>query len=249
MKNQFARLQLLIGKDGLERIKSKRVIVFGLGGVGGNVCDALVRSGVSNINRVSVSATVTDTSGVDKTELLSYLFFNGNSQTSDYILNASQEKALKSQYSTSVGFDVHPGGETGSVVLVTSLTLSVLKDNPPAQITLNKIYGGVNYGSVTLTEGQVATVSAINETGYTFNGWNTKADGTGTAYTTSLTAEQVNTLIANEIEFLYAQMSPNTYNITFNKNLIADFHKQNCCSRILAKRVKFFFCYFCIFKH
>ena len=46
MLNQFSRTQLLIGKDGMEKLANARVAVFGIGGVGGYVCEALVRSGV-----------------------------------------------------------------------------------------------------------------------------------------------------------------------------------------------------------
>ena len=49
MINQFSRLELLIGTDALAKLKTKKVAVFGLGGVGGNVCDGLVRSGITNI--------------------------------------------------------------------------------------------------------------------------------------------------------------------------------------------------------
>ena len=52
MINQFSRLELLLGKDALDKLATKNVIVFGLGGVGGNVCDALVRSGIKNITIV-----------------------------------------------------------------------------------------------------------------------------------------------------------------------------------------------------
>ena len=48
--NQFARTQLLIGSDGLERLKNSRVAVFGIGGVGGYAVEALVRSGVGIID-------------------------------------------------------------------------------------------------------------------------------------------------------------------------------------------------------
>lgn len=47
MLDQFSRFQMMIGKDSLDSLKKKRVIVFGIGGVGGNVCDALVRSGIT----------------------------------------------------------------------------------------------------------------------------------------------------------------------------------------------------------
>lgn len=44
--DQFARTQLLLGKKGIDRLRASRVAVFGLGGVGGYVCEALVRSGI-----------------------------------------------------------------------------------------------------------------------------------------------------------------------------------------------------------
>ena len=52
MVNQFSRLELLLGKDAIEKLGTKNILVFGLGGVGGNVCDALVRSGIKNITIV-----------------------------------------------------------------------------------------------------------------------------------------------------------------------------------------------------
>lgn len=52
MVNQFSRLELLLGKDAIAKLETKNILVFGLGGVGGNVCDALVRSGIKNITIV-----------------------------------------------------------------------------------------------------------------------------------------------------------------------------------------------------
>ena len=46
MLNQFSRTQLLLGKESIERLQNACVAVFGIGGVGGYVCEALVRSGV-----------------------------------------------------------------------------------------------------------------------------------------------------------------------------------------------------------
>ena len=46
MKNQFSRTQILIGSQAMDRLASARVAVFGIGGVGGYVCESLVRSGV-----------------------------------------------------------------------------------------------------------------------------------------------------------------------------------------------------------
>lgn len=46
MLTQFSRTELLLGKDAMNRLADARVAVFGIGGVGGYVCEALVRSGV-----------------------------------------------------------------------------------------------------------------------------------------------------------------------------------------------------------
>ena len=50
MEEQFERSRMLIGNEGIERLKNSRVAVFGIGGVGGYACEALVRSGVSSFD-------------------------------------------------------------------------------------------------------------------------------------------------------------------------------------------------------
>ena len=77
----FSRTENLIGKDSLEKLKKAKVLVFGIGGVGGYVCEALARCGVggigivdndvvslSNINRqiIALHSTV----GKRKTEVM-----------------------------------------------------------------------------------------------------------------------------------------------------------------------------------
>lgn len=52
MENQFARTKLLIGREGINKLQSCRVAVFGIGGVGGYVVEALVRSGIGSIDIV-----------------------------------------------------------------------------------------------------------------------------------------------------------------------------------------------------
>ena len=52
MSEQFSRTELLIGKDGVNVLKNSRVVVFGVGGVGGYVVEALARSGVGAIDLV-----------------------------------------------------------------------------------------------------------------------------------------------------------------------------------------------------
>ena len=46
MLNQFSRTELLLGKEAMDKLQNSRVAVFGIGGVGGYVCEALVRSGI-----------------------------------------------------------------------------------------------------------------------------------------------------------------------------------------------------------
>ena len=73
MNERFIRTELLLGKEKLDILKNRHVAIFGVGGVGGYVCEALVRSGIgrftivdrdtvneSNINRqiIALSSTV-----------------------------------------------------------------------------------------------------------------------------------------------------------------------------------------------
>lgn len=52
MLDQFSRTQLLLGPEAMEMLSQSRVAVFGIGGVGGHVCEALVRSGVGAFDLV-----------------------------------------------------------------------------------------------------------------------------------------------------------------------------------------------------
>lgn len=52
MLGPFSRTQLLLGRDGMERLFSARVAVFGIGGVGGYTVEALARSGVGALDLI-----------------------------------------------------------------------------------------------------------------------------------------------------------------------------------------------------
>lgn len=52
MLNQFSRTELLFGKEAMVKLQNSRVAVFGIGGVGGYVCEALVRSGVYHFDLI-----------------------------------------------------------------------------------------------------------------------------------------------------------------------------------------------------
>ena len=62
MKNQFQRTESILGTDATTRLKECRVAVFGAGGVGGYVIEALARSGIGTID-------ITDSDSVDITNL------------------------------------------------------------------------------------------------------------------------------------------------------------------------------------
>ena len=72
MQNQFSRTELLIGKDGVEKLNKSKVAVFGIGGVGSYVVEGLARAGIgsfilvdkdevdiTNINRQIIATTKT----------------------------------------------------------------------------------------------------------------------------------------------------------------------------------------------
>lgn len=52
MENQFSRTELLFGKKAMEKFAGSRVAVFGIGGVGGYTTEALVRSGIGEIDLI-----------------------------------------------------------------------------------------------------------------------------------------------------------------------------------------------------
>ena len=49
---QFSRTALLVGAEGVDKLKNARVAVFGIGGVGGYVVEALARSGVGTLDLI-----------------------------------------------------------------------------------------------------------------------------------------------------------------------------------------------------
>ncbi|WP_243348127.1 ThiF family adenylyltransferase [Parabacteroides sp. FAFU027] len=80
-KGIFQRTELLLGKDSMSKLAQKRVIIFGIGGVGSWCAESLVRSGISNLtivdsDRVCVTninrqlLATTQTVGQVKTDVL-----------------------------------------------------------------------------------------------------------------------------------------------------------------------------------
>ena len=125
----FMRQEKLIGKEGMKRLKSAHIAVFGLGGVGGYAAESLVRAGIgriafidgdvveeSNLNR-QIVATI-DAVGQNKAELMARRaksinplieataipFFYGRDEHNDYV-NTSHFSPLTSHFIVvTVGF-------------------------------------------------------------------------------------------------------------------------------------------------
>lgn len=60
MLEQFARTELLIGKEKIEKLQNSKVAIFGIGGVGSYVVEGLARAGIGNfilIDKDIVSVT------------------------------------------------------------------------------------------------------------------------------------------------------------------------------------------------
>lgn len=98
MKEELSRTELLLKENGIERLKASRVAVFGVGGVGGYVVEALARSGVghfvltdndevsvSNINRQIIA--LHSTIGRKKTEVIKERILDINPQAEVEIHN------------------------------------------------------------------------------------------------------------------------------------------------------------------
>ena len=98
MKEQFSRTAQLLGNENVENLFDKHVIVFGVGGVGGYVVEALARSGVgkisivdndvvneSNINRqiIALHSTV----GMQKVEVLKNRILDINPECKVFVYN------------------------------------------------------------------------------------------------------------------------------------------------------------------
>lgn len=97
MNEQFTRTELLLGSQAMDRLAGSRVAIFGIGGVGGFVCEALVRSGVgsfdlidndivslTNLNRQIIATR--KTIGRDKVEVMKerILDINPEAQVTTY---------------------------------------------------------------------------------------------------------------------------------------------------------------------
>ena len=94
--------------------------------------------------------------------------------------------------------------------------LKAVWETEPVNYTLsyNANGGSGSMSSQTVTEGQSAKLktNTFTKTGYSFSGWNTKTDGSGTAYGDGASISPSSNVT------LYAQWQPNTYSLSFDSN-------------------------------
>lgn len=104
------------------------------------------------------------------------------------------------------------------------------------EIEYNSNGGTGSMADTTATYGQNVTLRAntYSRTGYTFNGWNTKADGTGTAYADKATVKD---LTASTSVTLYAQWKANTYTVNLYSNLLQGM--DNTSSAVTAEAITY----------
>ncbi|MBR2558370.1 MAG: tRNA threonylcarbamoyladenosine dehydratase [Methanobrevibacter sp.] len=87
MDEKFSRTEMLIGNEGMEKLKDAKVAVFGLGGVGSFVCEGLARSGVGNFILVDYDKT-------DETNINRQLIATVNT-IGEYKVDLMKERILK----------------------------------------------------------------------------------------------------------------------------------------------------------
>lgn len=103
---------------------------------------------------------------------------------------------------------------TGGGTLSSSLDVTWYPTLPTYSVSFNANDGTGAPSSQTKAWGDTLTLSTTvpTRTGYTFSGWNTSADGTGTLYASGAS------YTANESATLYAQWTLNTYAVTYDAN-------------------------------
>ena len=70
MNDRFQRTRMLIGQENLDKLAAAKVLVFGVGGVGGYVCEALCRAGVGQID--IVDKDVVDVTNINRQIIATY---------------------------------------------------------------------------------------------------------------------------------------------------------------------------------
>ena len=161
-----------------------------------------ISSSVGNITKVVIKVTSTSYKLNDTNNKISW-----SSTTGTYTASASG--------STSVTFN----NSSTSIARITSIQIFY---SSSTSYTVTYHANGATSGTVPTDDtkynsGATVTVKlnsgSLAKTGYTFSGWNTKADGTGTTYTAG-----TGTFTISTTTILYAKWTANTYTVTWIAN-------------------------------
>ena len=196
-------------------------------------------SGTNYNNKQTISSITSNLTLYAQWTSIKYnLAFNANTGTGtmntqqvtyDVQTNINSNTFTKTGY-TFVSWNTNANGTGTSYTDAQSIKNLTTTNN--STITLYAQWTPINYnvafnnntGSGTMVNQQMTYNKEYNlrsnsftKTGYTFNKWNTKQNGSGTNYTNTQVVKNL-TATNNSTITLYAQWTPNTYNVVFNKN-------------------------------
>lgn len=162
MSDAFIRAEMLLGKKNIDKLKDAHVAVFGLGGVGGHVCEALARCGIgeftlfdndtvaeSNLNRQIIATA--DTIGMPKCDAMKnrILSINPNAKitvnqvfylpenANDYPLD-SFDYVVDAIDTVSAKIELSVRAENGGIPIISSMGTGNKLD--PTQFKVTDIY-------------------------------------------------------------------------------------------------------------
>ncbi len=179
----------------------------------------------TGVSAGNLSKTVTKT--LTKINRYNYVSYNGNGATSGVpgrqtktygqtltlATNIPQRTGYSFLYWSGYGGLYNPGSKYTYNVDTTMVAQWL-------EHTSTLVYDSNGHGEKlpdeTLKYTTACVLKSTSADGYTFNGWNTKADGSGTSYSAGDTFKASN--VDPEYSVLYAQWTANVYSVTYNLN-------------------------------
>ena len=159
------------------------------------------------------------------TYTVTFVYGNGSANTTTNVTYNSAYGELPSP--TRTGYIFSSWATTGGTTVTSSTTVNIAENH-----TLTAQWNAITYtvaynkngGTGTMTSvshtydvSKNLTSNAFTRTGYTFNGWNTKSDGTGTSYANSASVKNLTATNGATVN-LYAKWTAITYTVAYNAN-------------------------------
>ena len=184
-----------------------------------------------NISSKSISTfLLTKTQGTGTTLTLRFKNSSGATLSTGYVLNGTEVYALaapKTGYNTvllkkgsttlATGSGTNSVNSTQTISAATTLSSSATVNTYTVTFDPNGGSGTMASQVLTYNQNTALSTNTYTRAGYTFAGWNTKADGTGTNYTDGQTKPNV-TSTNGGTATLYAQWTANSYTVTADAN-------------------------------